>query len=184
MSKFLIASVGLLVAAAVGMGSAPVKADPAYTSGSLVAIFAKDKAALDAAKKRTRKVCFEGDTDPDCGPAATPEPSHVNLRVNFEFNSDNLTASAKENLSQLAAALNDPRLGDSKFAIDGYTDATGTGEYNQDLSERRARAVVSFLAVRGVDPTRLEAKGFGSAKPVAADPYAGVNRRVEAHIAP
>ena len=104
------------------------------------------------------------------------------LLVNFEFNSDQLTPAAKENLDQFAKALQDPRLKGQKFEIDGHTDATGTEDYNLGLSERRANAVVAYLASQGIDATALIAKGFGKTKPRVADPFSAENRRVETHL--
>ncbi len=54
--------------------------------------------------------------------------------------------------------------------------------YNLDLSERRANAVVSYLASQGIDPSLLMPKGFGKSKPRVADPYSAENRRVETHL--
>ena len=99
--------------------------------------------------------------------------------VNFEFDSDQLTPSAKENLDQFAKALLDPKLKGQKFEIDGHTDATGTEVYNLGLSERRANAVVSYLTAQGLDPADLVAKGFGMTKLRVTDPYSPQNRRVE-----
>jgi len=93
-----------------------------------------------------------------------------------------LTQAAKENLNQFARALQDPRLKGEKFEIDGHTDATGAEQYNLGLSERRAAAVVSYLASQGFDPSLLIAKGFGKSKPLVADPYNPQNRRVETHL--
>ena len=50
------------------------------------------------------------------------------------------------------------------------------------LSERRAKAVVSYLSERGVDAAKLQPRGYGQSKPVVADPYSGDNRRVETRI--
>ncbi len=102
--------------------------------------------------------------------------------ANFEFNSDQLTQAARENLDQFAKAIKDPRLAGSKFEIDGHTDAVGPEEYNQGLSERRADAVVSYLASDGIDKSLLLAKGFGKSKPRVANPYSPENRRVETHL--
>jgi len=66
--------------------------------------------------------------------------------------------------------------------INGHTDAVGTAEYNQDLSQRRAFAVVQYLTDKGVDAKRMTAKGFGEAVPVADNETAEgrtLNRRVE-----
>lgn len=174
-------SVTALTAGIVLSALGPAKADPSYTSDKLISIFAKDKAAADEAKKlgKARKICFEG--DPDCAPAKAP--ARVDLFVTFEFNSETLTPQAKANLDQFAAALKDPTIKGARFEIDGFTDATGTEQYNQGLSERRANAVVAYLSSLGVDSATLTAKGWGKAKPRVADPFSPENRRVETHLA-
>src|SRR5258705_528262 len=68
-----------------------------------------------------------------------------------------------------------------RFVIEGHTDAVGADDYNMDLSQRRARAVVDYLATRhAVDRARLESVGLGRTKLVVpnqpADPR---NRRVQ-----
>lgn len=175
----LISALTAVAALAVAI---PAHSDPAYTADSLVSIFAKDKQAVDQFHNKTRKVCLEDDPDPSCHPKA-PTPTRVDLYVNFEFDSNVLTPAAKANLAQVAEALKDPRVKGAKFAIDGFTDATGGEQYNLGLSERRAQAVVAYLVSLGVDPTALQAKGFGKAQPRASDPFSPENRRVETHIA-
>ena len=69
-----------------------------------------------------------------------------------------------------------------KVEVQGYTDSIGSEEYNLGLSERRAKAVESYLEGRGVDPDAISAKGYGEANPVAPnDTKEGraKNRRVE-----
>jgi len=160
----------------------PAKADPVYTADKLIAIFAKDKEAADSAKKlgKTRKVCFE--SDPGCATPPSDSPTRVDLYVNFEFDSDQLTAQAKSNLAQFALALKDPKIQGTKFAIDGHTDATGTEQYNVGLSERRAAAVVAYLVTLGVNAETLVAHGYGKEKPRVPDPFSPANRRVETHL--
>jgi outer membrane protein OmpA-like peptidoglycan-associated protein len=66
--------------------------------------------------------------------------------------------------------------------VEGHTDATNTDAYNIDLSARRAGSVVAALVKLGVEPARLQSKGFGRAKPVADNATAqgrALNRRVE-----
>jgi outer membrane protein OmpA-like peptidoglycan-associated protein len=157
---------------------APAHADPAYTASSVVDLFAKEKAAkkLGAA----RKICFQ--SDPDCGAPAAQTATRFDLLVNFEFDSDRLTAAAKENLSQFAKALLDPQLKGTRFEIDGHTDAKGAEIYNLGLSDRRAKAVVEYLASQGVDSATLVAHGFGKSKPRVSDPFSPENRRVETHL--
>jgi len=169
------ATILVLVGAAMLVAS-PAFADPAYKASDVVDYFVKAKAAKLGA---SRKICFEG--DPDCAPAATA-PKPFDLKVNFEFDSDRLTPSAQQQLGQFAQALHDPRLRGQKFAIDGFTDATGTEKYNLHLSERRAESVANFLSARGIERDALVAKGFGPTNPRAPDPFDPVNRRVETHL--
>ena len=160
---------------------APAHADPAYSSENVVQIFLKQKGALTGGK--TRALCVG--TAADCKKreaAEAPPPVQFDLLANFEFNSEQLTQAAKDNLDQFAKAIKDPRLAGSKFEIDGHTDAVGPEEYNQGLSERRADAVVSYLASDGIDKSLLLAKGFGKSKPRVANPYSPENRRVETHL--
>jgi outer membrane protein OmpA-like peptidoglycan-associated protein len=67
--------------------------------------------------------------------------------------------------------------------ISGHTDNIGTKEYNDQLSYRRARAVVNLLTRKGIDPVRIKAVGYGEDRPLASndDEKDGreINRRVE-----
>ncbi|WP_433834257.1 OmpA family protein [Flavobacterium anhuiense] len=70
----------------------------------------------------------------------------------------------------------------AKFSIEGHTDSTGSAKINDKLSQDRANAVMNALIERGVNPENLEAKGFGSSKPVASNKTAAgkaQNRRTE-----
>ena len=167
-----------LILAGVALSLAtPVFADPAYKSDTVVDFLLKSKLG----KSRGLHLNESSATEPEA------QPKHFDLMVNFEFDSDKLTAAAQANLDQFAAALRDPRVKDNlkgeKFAIDGFTDATGTEYYNQTLSQRRASAVVNYLQQHGVDRSALIAKGFGPANPRAPDPFDPINRRVETHLA-
>jgi outer membrane protein OmpA-like peptidoglycan-associated protein len=141
----------------------------------LIAIFAKDKAAVQDAKK-TRAVCFE--SDPTC-----PKPTVVDLQVTFEFDSNRLTAPAKANLGQVVVALRSPEIAGTRFDVEGHTDARGGDQYDQLLSERRAKAVCDYLVAHGVDGGVLSAKGYGKTRPRVRDPFSPLNRRVEGHVA-
>ena len=71
--------------------------------------------------------------------------------------------------------------------IAGHTDSTGSDTLNQNLSERRARSVATYLGAAGVIKERLEVIGFGETQPVASnDTAAGkeLNRRVEMTLLP
>lgn len=106
---------------------------------------------------------------------------HYNLKgVNFEYDSAKLTASSVAALNDGLEILN--RNKDLKVEIAGHTDSRGTEEYNQGLSQRRAKAVRDYLVSHGVDASRLTVKGYGESQPVAdnaTDQGRAENRRVE-----
>jgi len=77
------------------------------------------------------------------------------------------------------------RCPSTTFEIDGYTDANGTDEFNMDLSQRRAQAVVDYLTTAGIEASRMSAVGFGRSKPIASnDTEEGKaqNRRIEIQV--
>lgn len=132
----------------------------------------------------TRGLCVG--TEAECSRAghavATKPPAAFDLVVRFKYNSDVLEPEAKVNLDEFAKALKDPKLSASSFLVEGHTDAAGNPAYNLNLSERRANSVVRYLNERGVDTSKLVARGYGQTKPVAADPFSGDNRRVETRL--
>jgi outer membrane protein OmpA-like peptidoglycan-associated protein len=94
-----------------------------------------------------------------------------------------LKENASGNLNRLVVFLD--RYPDRTAAIEGYTDSTGTVEYNDALSRRRADAVMSYLVAQGVASGRLTASGKGESLPVAGNDSAfgrQQNRRVEVII--
>jgi outer membrane protein OmpA-like peptidoglycan-associated protein len=113
--------------------------------------------------------------------APAEQPLSINLYVNFDFNSANLTSDARITLDRLGAALSDPRLADFSFVIAGHTDAVGGDEFNQKLSERRAAVVRDYLIAQfKIDGGRLTAKGYGKSQLLdPSRPEDGVNRRVQ-----
>jgi outer membrane protein OmpA-like peptidoglycan-associated protein len=69
-----------------------------------------------------------------------------------------------------------------KVRIEAHTDNKGSAAYNQDLSERRAKWVREYLVKKGIDPVRLDSKGFGPSRPIDTNDTPegrGNNRRVE-----
>jgi outer membrane protein OmpA-like peptidoglycan-associated protein len=102
-------------------------------------------------------------------PSATAEPSapSVNLTVQFANNSAELTPAATHTLDELGRALSSQALSAYRFRIEGHTDALGTHEHNQALSEQRANRVVDYLVNKfGVDKSRVEAVGMGEDRPL------------------
>jgi outer membrane protein OmpA-like peptidoglycan-associated protein len=110
--------------------------------------------------------------------AAQAAPS-LSLAIQFELNSSRVRPESGPVLGNLVAAMLSPDLKDSRFVIEGHTDARGNPAANQQLSQQRADEVRLFLVALGVHPARLKAVGKGSsqlARP--ADPLSADNRRV------
>ena len=110
--------------------------------------------------------------------------SNIALR-NVFFNSGkwDVKSDSYAELDRLVALLSDiPSL---KIEISGHTDNVGSVSFNKLLSQRRADAVVNYLAGKGVDKKRLSAKGYGQSKPVDSNNTAegrALNRRTEFEI--
>src|SRR5581483_1955723 len=105
----------------------------------------------------------------------------VNINdVLFDFNKYTLKPGAREKLAKVSGILLAyPGL---KVQLEGHTDAIGSDDYNQKLSEERADSVRSYLVTQGVPADTVTAIGLGKANPVATnDTAAGrqQNRRVE-----
>ncbi|PSH04976.1 MAG: flagellar motor protein MotB [Acidobacteria bacterium] len=100
--------------------------------------------------------------------------------VLFDVNQDTLKPQAKLGLAKVAGILQ--AYPDLKLQIEGYTDSTGSSEYNKRLSETRAAAVRDFLISQGVDVNSVTARGLGPANPVASNKTPEgrqLNRRVD-----
>ena len=100
--------------------------------------------------------------------------------VLFDTNKATLKAGADQRVDRLAGFLQ--KNPNERLIVEGYTDSTGSEEYNQELSQRRARAVADALAARGVPASRYQVVGRGQAFPVATNSTAEgrqQNRRVE-----
>jgi OmpA-OmpF porin, OOP family len=107
--------------------------------------------------------------------------SGVDLQMTFFSGSDELTPGARAGADRLAAAMLRPDRLTTRFRIEGHTDAVGTRESNLELSLRRARALVGYLAAKGVETSRFEVVGLGFDQPMPGTaPRAAINRRVVA----
>jgi len=103
------------------------------------------------------------------------------FEINFEFDSARIKENSIPDLLELGKALSNPGLSGVKVLLIGHTDAKGANEYNQDLSERRARSVASFLTdVSHIAGERLVPIGYGEDRlKNSQDGEAPENRRVE-----
>ncbi len=110
-----------------------------------------------------------------------PRPAlSFDATVNFAFDSADLTAEATKELDKVIDVLKDSEVKNVAVIISGHTDAKGSEEYNQKLSERRALSVKHYLAQNGIDNKRLTAAGYGKSKLLLPkQPFNALNRRVE-----
>lgn len=100
----------------------------------------------------------------------------------FDFDKSTLKAEGKQAIQQLAGELNQRGAEVKKITIVGHTDSVGSEQYNQGLSERRARSVGDYMLENGVPASLIQAYGQGESQPVATNKTAAgraQNRRVE-----
>lgn len=100
--------------------------------------------------------------------------------VLFASNKSTLLPAAQNRLNQVAEALMATK--ERKLTVEGYTDSQGSASYNQQLSQRRAEAVRSYIVSRGYPADLIVAQGIGEDRPIASNANAegrANNRRVE-----
>lgn len=127
-------------------------------------------------------------------PAAQVEPpaavvvadEKIELRKTILFGNNNaqIQPESQSLMDEIAKVLNQhPEI--ERVSVEGHTDNRGAAAHNQKLSEARAKSVLEGLKARGIEASRLTAKGFGSSVPIAAnetDEGRAQNRRVELRI--
>jgi len=109
-------------------------------------------------------------------------PCRFPTRIEFDFNSDQLTQASRRDLDVFGQALVS-RLRNRKVTLEGHTDSVGSDDYNLDLSVRRAHAARQYLMESfGLAEEQLTVVGLGKANPIAPNDTAadrGRNRRVD-----
>jgi OmpA-OmpF porin, OOP family len=134
---------------------------PGFKGTDAITVMTADEKAADSCQSLMRQTTAKG-------------------MINFERAKSDLTPDSTQTLKDLAEIANEcPAF---SIQIEGHTDAEGTDERNQKLSDRRAQAVADFLARNGVDAKRLTTVGYGATRPLADnDTEAGraKNRRIE-----
>lgn len=102
------------------------------------------------------------------------------LYINFEIDNAAIANDGQELINEIADALKkDMSL---KISIEGHTDNTGDPKHNMKLSHNRANNVLAALVEKGIDKTRLSARGYGANKPLInndTEENKAQNRRVE-----
>lgn len=135
----------------------------------------------------TRPETLNGNRDedgcPDAGPVKvilTRNRVEILESIYFDVNRDIILKKSFPLLLQVAQLLRGhPEL--TLLEVEGHTDNQGDDTLNSNLSERRARAVLQFLVKAGIEPSRLQYKGYGETRPIAPNTTAAGrarNRRV------
>ncbi|AXX91539.1 flagellar motor protein MotB [Malaciobacter molluscorum LMG 25693] len=107
----------------------------------------------------------------------------TDLNINFAFDSAKINNSYESKIKRFAEFMK--KFPTTKAKIEAHTDAIGTKEYNQKLSERRALSTVEALKAYKIDKSRLKSYGYGESRPIATNETKegrAKNRRVEATI--
>ena len=101
-------------------------------------------------------------------------------KIQFAWNQDVIEKVSYPALDEVAKALQDNK--GFKISIEGHASSEGMDDHNQSLSDKRATAVLEYIANRGVARDRLVSEGFSSSRPVqsnATESGREANRRVE-----
>jgi outer membrane protein OmpA-like peptidoglycan-associated protein len=106
--------------------------------------------------------------------------------ITFDYDRSDIKPEFRATLDEVAQTLN--AYNQTFIDVLGHTDSTGSHEYNQGLSERRARSVADYLSARGVSPARMGTRGYGETAPLYqpddTETKRAANRRVEIKIVP
>jgi outer membrane protein OmpA-like peptidoglycan-associated protein len=118
-----------------------------------------------------------------CTPGAMPAEGTCIIRLrdlNFAFDSAELTASGKRNIDAYLGVFK--QFPSMKVEVGGHTDDTGPDDYNQTLSENRAKSVADYLRSKGITDQIRRVVGYGETKPMVPNNSKAnrqKNRRVE-----
>ncbi len=140
---------------------------------------AKETTFINSLRNRSTRSLSLGEREEVAQLAAT-KPK-IDLEINFDYNSADISKASMQAVQELGKALSDPSLKGSTFVVAGHTDAAGTEQYNQGLSERRADTIKRFLSDKfGINGSDLVTVGYGESKPKDANaPMDPTNRRVQ-----
>lgn len=107
----------------------------------------------------------------------------IGLPIRFDYNSDAINSASRPYINELGQMLTYEGLSNKKIMIEGHTDASGTAQYNKQLSLKRAKSIKQYLSKNyNIDNDRMIISGKGEYSPLSGkNPYAAVNRRVEIH---
>ena len=105
----------------------------------------------------------------------TKRKIRIRKKVHFATGKSEIRPDSTQLLDQVAGVIIEhPEI--KKIRIEGHTDNRGSSSYNRKVSQKRAESVVEYLVNKGVNPQRLEAKGYGESRPIRPN-FSSRNRR-------
>jgi OOP family OmpA-OmpF porin len=140
---------------------------------------------LRAAKEEAAKRKIEVETSAISAEACETRFSVISTKgeIHFKTGSAELDKGSEPLLQSVAEIAN--RCPEVRIEVTGHTDSIGGREANRQLSELRARSIVTFLSRRGIASTRVEAAGFGDTRPLVpndSEANRAKNRRIEFRV--
>jgi outer membrane protein OmpA-like peptidoglycan-associated protein len=106
--------------------------------------------------------------------------------ITFDYDRSDIKPQFRQTLNEVAGTLRN--YNQTYVDVLGHTDTTGSAEYNQGLSLRRAQSVADYLAAQGVAPARMATRGYGESAPLYlpddTEAKRAANRRVEIKVVP
>jgi outer membrane protein OmpA-like peptidoglycan-associated protein len=193
-SKKPLAGVKVLIVDAANKTIAEKTTDASGKYSFTIAEFEALKASASSKGYFANSISFTGPADieeefftnPELCLNLIPEEAIRVENVFYDFNKATLQETSYESLDKLVQILNDnPTI---IIELGAHTDSKGTDEYNQKLSQARAKSVVEYLVSKGISRSRLMAKGYGETVPAAENTNADgtdnpegrqLNRRTE-----
>ena len=140
---------------------------------------AKEVQFVDSLRNRKTRSLSLGERE-EIAQIASSKPK-IDLEIHFDYNSAAISRESMPAVQELGKALSQASLKGSTFVVAGHTDAIGSEEYNQGLSERRADTIKRYLTDKyGINGSDLVTVGYGKTKPKDANaPLDPTNRRVQ-----
>jgi outer membrane protein OmpA-like peptidoglycan-associated protein len=158
---------------------APGRVTRGLTAAPADAGQAEQRQFLNSLRNRSTRALTMGERQ-KLSTIAKSRPS-IDLEIKFAYNSAEISDEAIPDATALGEALSHPDLAGNSFILAGHTDAKGSAEYNQALSEQRAEEVRQFLIEHfGIEANRLVAVGYGKTQlKLPQNPFGDANRRVQ-----
>jgi peptidoglycan-associated lipoprotein len=147
---------GVMFAVALAVGCTPAQDDQAAADAAAAAA-AQEQQVVEKTPEEIAAEERQAQID-----SAKMDVMNFGDTVFFDFDDAELKSESVDTLNAWAMYL---KVSGEKAVIQGHTDERGTREYNISLGERRANAVIGYLASQGVDASQLEAVSYGEESP-------------------